>query len=73
MTVETISLGCRLNYAETETIARMVPPGSDWVIVNSCAVTSEAVRQTGQAIRQAMRRRPNAKILVTGCAAELDA
>jgi|tagenome__1003787_1003787.scaffolds.fasta_scaffold20984843_3 threonylcarbamoyladenosine tRNA methylthiotransferase MtaB len=72
MSVETISLGCRLNFAETETIARSVPPDEDWVIVNSCAVTNEAVRQTRQAIRQAHRRRPSARILVTGCAAELD-
>ena len=72
MTVETLSLGCRLNFAEAETIARSVPAGEDWVIVNSCAVTNEAVRQTRQAIRRAHRRRPDARILVTGCAAELD-
>jgi len=72
VTVETISLGCRLNFAETETIARAAPPGEDWVIVNSCAVTNEAVRQTRQAIRRAHRNRPDARILVTGCASELD-
>ena len=72
MSVETITLGCRLNVAETETIARTAPPGEDWIVVNSCAVTNEAVRQTRQAIRRAHRRRPSAKILVTGCAAELD-
>ena len=72
MSVETITLGCRLNFAESETIARTTPPGEDWVVVNSCAVTNEAVRQTRQAIRQAHHRRPSAKILVTGCAAELD-
>jgi threonylcarbamoyladenosine tRNA methylthiotransferase MtaB len=72
MSVETISLGCRLNFAETETIARSAPPDEDWVIVNSCSVTNEAVRQTRQAIRRAHRRRPSARILVTGCAAELD-
>jgi threonylcarbamoyladenosine tRNA methylthiotransferase MtaB len=72
MSVETITLGCRLNFAETETIARTAPPGEDWIVVNSCAVTNEAVRQTRQAIRRAHRRRPSAKILVTGCAAELD-
>ena len=73
MSVETITLGCRLNFAESEAIARMGPAGEDWVVVNSCAVTSEAVRQTRQAIRRAHRTHPNAKILVTGCAAELDA
>ncbi len=72
MSVEAISLGCRLNFAEAETIARSVPAGEPWVIVNSCAVTNEAVRQTRQAIRRARRRRPDAGILVTGCAAELD-
>jgi threonylcarbamoyladenosine tRNA methylthiotransferase MtaB len=72
VTVETITLGCRLNFAESETIARTAPPDEDWVVVNSCAVTNEAVRQTRQAIRRAHRDRPNARILVTGCAAELD-
>jgi len=72
MSVETITLGCRLNFAESETIARTAPPHEDWVVVNSCAVTNEAVRQTRQAIRRAHRERPSAKILVTGCAAELD-
>ena len=72
MTVETVTLGCRLNFAETETMARLAPKSEDWVIVNSCAVTNEAVRQTRQAIRRAHRRRPDARILVTGCAAELD-
>src|SRR4051812_26531971 len=72
MSVEIITLGCRLNFAESETIARSAPAGQDWVIVNSCAVTNEAVRQTCQAIRRANRERPSAKILVTGCAAELE-
>jgi threonylcarbamoyladenosine tRNA methylthiotransferase MtaB len=72
MSVETISLGCRLNFAEAETIARTVPAGEDWIVVNSCAVTNEAVRQTRQAIRRAHRQRPSAQILLTGCAAELD-
>jgi threonylcarbamoyladenosine tRNA methylthiotransferase MtaB len=72
VTVETVSLGCRLNFAEAESIARAAPSGEQWVVVNSCAVTNEAVRQTRQAIRRAHRRRPDARILVTGCAAELD-
>jgi len=72
MSVETISLGCRLNFAESETIAGSAPRGEDWIVVNSCAVTNEAVRQTRQAIRHAHKRRPDARILVTGCAAELD-
>ena len=72
MSVETITLGCRLNYAESETLARTAPAGEDWLIFNSCAVTNEAVRQTRQAIRRAHRERPNVSILVTGCAAELE-
>jgi len=72
MSVETITLGCRLNFAESETIARTAPSAEDWIVVNSCAVTNEAVRQTRQAIRRAHRQRPSAKILVTGCASELD-
>ena len=71
MSIQTITLGCRLNFAESETIARTAPAGEDWIVVNSCAVTNEAVRQTRQAIRRAHRQRPSAKILVTGCAAEL--
>ena len=72
MIAETATLGCRLNFAESETLAALAPAGEPWVIVNSCAVTNEAVRQTRQAIRRAARRRPDARILVTGCAAELD-
>ena len=72
MSVETITLGCRLNYAESDTIARAAPGDGDWIVVNSCAVTNAAVRQTRQAIRHAHRRRPDTQILVTGCAAELD-
>ena len=72
MSVETITLGCRLNFAESETIRRLASTDEDWVVVNSCAVTNEAVRQTRQAIRRSKRQRPDARILVTGCAAELD-
>jgi threonylcarbamoyladenosine tRNA methylthiotransferase MtaB len=72
MSVETITLGCRLNFAEAETIAATAPADEDWVVVNSCAVTNEAIRQTRQAIRHWHRERPDSKILVTGCAAELD-
>src|SRR6476659_2366852 len=72
MSVETITLGCRLNFAESATIARSAPADEDWIVVNSCAVTNEAVRQTRQAIRRAHRQRPGVRILVTGCAAELE-
>ncbi len=72
MSVQTVTLGCRLNFAESETIASMAPSDENWVVVNSCAVTKEAVRQTRQAIRHWHRERPDTKILVTGCAAELE-
>jgi threonylcarbamoyladenosine tRNA methylthiotransferase MtaB len=72
MTVETITLGCRLNFAESEAMRSQMPAGEDWLIVNSCAVTAEAVRQTRQAIRRARREHPNLKILATGCAVQLE-
>jgi threonylcarbamoyladenosine tRNA methylthiotransferase MtaB len=72
VSVEAVALGCRLNFAEAETIASAAPAGEDWTVINSCAVTSAAVRQSRQAVRSAHRRRPDARILVTGCAAELD-
>jgi len=70
MSVETITLGCRLNFAESEALKAGAAAGT--VIVNSCAVTGEAVRQTRQAIRRARRERPDARILATGCAVQLD-
>ena len=70
MSAETITLGCRLNFAESEAMAAAAPDGS--LIVNSCAVTGDAVRQTRQAIRRAYREQPERPIIVTGCAAQLD-
>ena len=67
-----VSLGCRLNLSESERIRAMLAGESDLVVVNSCAVTSEAVRQTRQAIRRARRDNPDARLLVTGCAAEIE-
>ncbi|MEM8726196.1 MAG: tRNA (N(6)-L-threonylcarbamoyladenosine(37)-C(2))-methylthiotransferase MtaB [Pseudomonadota bacterium] len=69
---EVISLGCRLNIAESERMRAMLADAGDVVVVNSCAVTSEAVRQTRQAIRKARRARPDARLLVTGCAADIE-
>ena len=68
---EVISLGCRLNIAESERI-RSLLADENVVVVNSCAVTSEAVRQTRQAIRKARKARPDARLLVTGCAADIE-
>jgi threonylcarbamoyladenosine tRNA methylthiotransferase MtaB len=71
MSVETITLGCRLNFAESETLKRQTPSNRDLIIVNSCAVTNESVRQTRQAIRRAKRNKPNTTLIVTGCAVQL--
>ncbi|MXO68094.1 MiaB/RimO family radical SAM methylthiotransferase [Altererythrobacter marinus] len=69
---QVISLGCRLNIAESERIRAMLSGERDVVVVNSCAVTAEAVRTTRQAIRRARRERPDARLLVTGCAADVE-
>lgn len=68
---QVISLGCRLNIAESEGIAALLGT-ENVVVINSCAVTAEAVRQTRQAIRRARRDRPDARLLVTGCAADIE-
>jgi threonylcarbamoyladenosine tRNA methylthiotransferase MtaB len=69
-----ISLGCRLNLAEGEAMTRLASEAGlgDAVVINSCAVTGEAVRQTRQAIRRARRENPDARLVVTGCAAQID-
>jgi threonylcarbamoyladenosine tRNA methylthiotransferase MtaB len=72
MSVEVITLGCRLNAAESEAMRALAGGEDDLVIVNSCAVTNEAVRQTRQAIRKAKRARPEARVIVTGCAAQVE-
>lgn len=68
---EVISLGCRLNIAESETI-RGILGDRDVVVINSCAVTNAAVKQSRAAIRKARRLRPGAMLAVTGCAAQID-
>jgi len=67
-----ISLGCRMNIAESERMRAMLAGEGDLVVINSCAVTGEALRQTRQAIRRARRDHPAARLVVTGCAAETD-
>src|SRR4051795_2607671 len=68
-----ITFGCRLNAFESEVIRGAATSAGlrDAVIVNTCAVTAEAERQARQAIRRARREHPNARIIVTGCAATL--
>jgi threonylcarbamoyladenosine tRNA methylthiotransferase MtaB len=69
---ELMTLGCRLNAAESESIGRLASDLGNALIVNTCAVTSEAVRQARQAIRRAHRADPSRPILVTGCAVETE-
>ncbi|HWV00350.1 MAG TPA: radical SAM protein, partial [Devosia sp.] len=72
MAVETLTFGCRLNAYESEVMqAEAEKAGlSSALIVNTCAVTAEAVRQAKQAIRKARREQPGRQIIVTGCAAQ---
>ncbi len=74
MPVESVSLGCRLNAYESERMRSLATRAGleSAVIVNTCAVTAEAVRQSRQAIRRARRQNPGAELVVTGCAAEID-
>ena len=74
MSVEIVTFGCRLNAFESEVIRREADGAglSDTIVINSCAVTNEAVRQTRQAIRRAKRARPQARVVVTGCAAQIE-
>ena len=72
---EIITFGCRLNAFESEIMREHAATAGlrDTVIVNTCAVTGEAERQARQAIRRARRESPDARIIVTGCAAQIDA
>ena len=75
MVVEVITFGCRLNAFESEVIARQADSAglTDTIVINSCAVTNEAVAQARQSIRRLKRERPDARIVVTGCAAQTQA
>src|ERR1700753_1629711 len=72
MSVEVVAFGCRLNAYESEVISREAESAglNDTVVFNSCAVTNEAVAQARQSIRKLKRDRPEARIVVTGCAAQ---
>jgi threonylcarbamoyladenosine tRNA methylthiotransferase MtaB len=75
MPVEVVTFGCRLNAFESEVIRREAESAglSNTVVINSCAVTNEAVAQARQSIRRLKRERPEARIVVTGCAAQTQA
>lgn len=72
--VDIVTFGCRLNAYESEVIRKRAAEDglADAIVFNTCAVTNEAVRQARQAIRKARRERPGAKLIVTGCAAQID-
>jgi threonylcarbamoyladenosine tRNA methylthiotransferase MtaB len=72
MSVDIVTFGCRLNAFESEVIAREAGRAglTDTIVINSCAVTNEAVAQARQSIRRLKRERPSARIVVTGCAAQ---
>src|ERR1700710_3333046 len=72
MTIEIVTFGCRLNAFESEVILREAEGAGlrDTIVINSCAVTNEAVAQARQSIRRLKRERPQARIVVTGCAAQ---
>src|SRR3984957_14296212 len=74
MTVDVVTFGCRLNAYESEAIRQRAAEAQlrDAVVVNTCAVTGQAVRQSRQAIRRLRRERPGARIIVTGCAAQIE-
>jgi threonylcarbamoyladenosine tRNA methylthiotransferase MtaB len=75
MSVEVLTFGCRLNAFESEVIAREAEQAglTQTVVINSCAVTNEAVAQARQSIRRLKRERPQVRIVVTGCAAQTQA
>lgn len=75
MSVEILTFGCRLNAFESEVIRHEAERAglSDTVVINSCAVTNEAVAQARQSIRRLKRERPGLRIVVTGCAAQTQA
>ena len=75
MSVEVITFGCRLNAFESEVIAREAERAGleETIVINSCAVTNEAMAQARQQVRRLKRERPDARIVVTGCAAQTQA
>ncbi|HSP50677.1 MAG TPA: tRNA (N(6)-L-threonylcarbamoyladenosine(37)-C(2))-methylthiotransferase MtaB [Pseudolabrys sp.] len=72
MSLDVVTFGCRLNITESEVIRRAAGGLGDAVVVNTCAVTAEAVRQARQNIRRIKRERPDTRIVVTGCAAQTE-
>src|SRR5712671_6734064 len=74
MSVDIVTFGCRLNISESEVMRHEAQDAgiTDTIIINSCAVTNEAVAQARQSIRRLKRERPELRIVVTGCAAQIE-
>lgn len=74
MSIDVVTFGCRLNSYESEVMKREAEAAGldEAILINTCAVTNEAVRQARQAVRKARRDNPNARIIVTGCAAQTE-
>jgi threonylcarbamoyladenosine tRNA methylthiotransferase MtaB len=74
MSIDVVTFGCRLNAYESEVMKREAEAAGlkDAILINTCAVTGEAVRQARQAVRKAKRDNPNARVIVTGCAAQTE-
>ena len=71
--IKTITFGCRLNAIESEKIAEMIADAMPRaIVINTCAVTGEAERQSAQYVRRVARENPNTPVLITGCAATHD-
>src|SRR6478609_9882839 len=74
MSVDVVTFGCRLNAFESEVIRHEAENAglSDTIVINSCAVTNEAAAQARQSIRRLKRERPQTRVVVTGCAAQIE-
>jgi threonylcarbamoyladenosine tRNA methylthiotransferase MtaB len=74
MSIDVVTFGCRLNSYESEVMKREAEAAGlkDAILVNTCAVTADAVRQARQTIRRARRDNPHARIVVSGCAAQVE-
>ena len=66
-----VNFGCRLNNFEGKKIEELIPQQDNIIVINSCAVTNETERQVRQTIRRARKENPDAKLVMTGCAAQI--
>ena len=66
-----VNFGCRLNNFEGKKIEELIPQQDNLIVINSCAVTNETERQVRQTIRRARKENPDAKLVMTGCAAQI--